>query len=95
MFISFRDRVRKIFYHAYDNYLKYAYPLDELRPLSCDGHDTWGSFSLTLVDALDTLVIMDNVTEFRRAARALLDHLDSEKNVNASVFETNIRGISI
>ncbi|VDP55615.1 unnamed protein product [Schistosoma mattheei] len=87
-----RDRVRKIFYHAYDNYLKYAYPLDELRPLSCDGHDTWGSFSLTLVDALDTLVIMDNVTEFRRAARALLDHLDSEKNVNASVFETNIRG---
>ncbi|CAH8564370.1 unnamed protein product [Schistosoma guineensis] len=88
---NLKDRVRKIFYHAYDNYLKYAYPLDELRPLSCDGHDTWGSFSLTLVDALDTLVIMDNVTEFRRAARALLDHLDSEKNVNASVFETNIR----
>ncbi|CAH8548116.1 unnamed protein product [Heterobilharzia americana] len=84
-------RVKKIFYHAYDNYLKYAYPLDELRPLSCDGHDTWGSFSLTLVDALDTLVIMDNFTEFRRAARALLQHLDSEKNVNASVFETNIR----
>nr|CAH8854656.1 unnamed protein product [Trichobilharzia regenti] len=84
-------RVKKIFYHAYDNYLKHAYPLDELRPLSCDGHDTWGSFSLTLVDALDTLVIMDNHTEFRRAARALLDNLDSEKNINASVFETNIR----
>ncbi|CAH8513272.1 unnamed protein product [Schistosoma turkestanicum] len=34
---------------------------------------------------------MDNASEFRRAARALLDHLDSEKNINASVFETNIR----
>ncbi|TNN13631.1 ER degradation-enhancing alpha-mannosidase-like protein isoform 2 [Schistosoma japonicum] len=34
---------------------------------------------------------MDNFTEFRRAARALLRHLNSEKNVNASVFETNIR----
>ncbi|CAH8856419.1 unnamed protein product [Trichobilharzia szidati] len=34
---------------------------------------------------------MDNHTEFRRAARALLDNLDSEKNINASVFETNIR----
>ncbi|KAH8870466.1 ER degradation-enhancing alpha-mannosidase-like protein 2 [Schistosoma japonicum] len=88
---NLKYRVKNIFYHAYDSYLKYAYPLDELRPLSCDGHDTWGSFSLTLIDALDTLVIMDNFTEFRRAARALLRHLDSEKNVNASVFETNIR----
>ncbi|TNN13630.1 ER degradation-enhancing alpha-mannosidase-like protein isoform 1 [Schistosoma japonicum] len=88
---NLKYRVKNIFYHAYDSYLKYAYPLDELRPLSCDGHDTWGSFSLTLIDALDTLVIMDNFTEFRRAARALLRHLNSEKNVNASVFETNIR----
>ncbi|KAK4470246.1 hypothetical protein MN116_005819 [Schistosoma mekongi] len=88
---NLKYRVKNIFYHAYDSYLKYAYPLDELRPLSCDGHDTWGSFSLTLVDALDTLVIMGNFTEFRRAARALLRHLNSDKNVNASVFETNIR----
>lgn len=31
-----------MFQHAYDSYLKYAYPYDELRPLSCDGIDTWG-----------------------------------------------------
>lgn len=85
--------MKRIFYHAYDNYMKHAYPLDELRPLSCSGQDTWGSFSLTLVDSLDTLVIMDNFTEFRRSAQMLLNNLDSEKNVNASVFETNIRGI--
>ena len=31
------------------SYLDYAYPYDELRPLSCDGVDTWGSYSLTLI----------------------------------------------
>jgi mannosidase alpha-like ER degradation enhancer 2 len=53
--------------------------------------DTWGSFSLTLVDALDTLVIMGNDTEFRRAADVVLNSIDVDANVNVSVFETNIR----
>ena len=34
-----------MFQHAYNGYLKYAYPYDELRPLSCDGVDTWGRYS--------------------------------------------------
>ncbi|TPP65212.1 alpha-1 2-Mannosidase [Fasciola gigantica] len=86
-----RNRVKRMFYHAYNGYMTHAYPLDELRPLTCDGHDTWGSYALTLVDALDTLVILENHTEFRRASRMLLDHLDINRNVNISVFETNIR----
>ena len=36
-----------MFHHAYDGYIKYAYPYDELRPLTCDGHDTWGRYVLT------------------------------------------------
>lgn len=28
------DRVRKMFYHAYDNYMMYAFPHDELKPLT-------------------------------------------------------------
>ncbi|KAH0619043.1 hypothetical protein JD844_018648 [Phrynosoma platyrhinos] len=52
------ERVKSMFYHAYDNYLENAFPYDELRPLTCDGQDTWGSFSLTLIDALDTLLVM-------------------------------------
>ena len=32
-----RQRVEQMFYHAYDSYLNYAYPYDELRPLTCDG----------------------------------------------------------
>lgn len=87
----YREKVRKMFYHAYDNYLNHAYPYDELRPLSCDGIDTWGSFSLTLIDALDTLAVMGNYSEFRRVAQLLVDRVDFDININVSVFETNIR----
>ena len=52
--LKLRDEVKELFYHAYDGYMKYAYPLDELQPLTCRGLDTWGSYSLTLIDALDT-----------------------------------------
>lgn len=33
-----------MFEHAYNGYMKYAYPYDELRPLTCDGVDTWGRY---------------------------------------------------
>ncbi|KAK3886809.1 hypothetical protein Pcinc_009034 [Petrolisthes cinctipes] len=89
--IKLREDVRGMFYHAYDGYMKYAYPYDELRPLTCDGHDTWGSYSLTLVDALDTLAVMGNKTEFQRVVNLILDRANFDVNINVSVFETNIR----
>ncbi|XP_030624964.1 ER degradation-enhancing alpha-mannosidase-like protein 2 [Chanos chanos] len=88
---KYRERIKSMFYHAYNNYLDNAYPYDELRPLTCDGQDTWGSFSLTLIDALDTLLILGNHTEFQRVASLLQDTIDFDIDVNASVFETNIR----
>lgn len=51
-----------------------------------------GSYSLTLIDALDTLAVMGNYSEFRRVAKLLLDTLDFDRDINVSVFETNIRG---
>ncbi|GBP56931.1 ER degradation-enhancing alpha-mannosidase-like protein 2 [Eumeta japonica] len=80
-----------MFQHAYDSYLRYAYPYDELRPLSCDGIDTWGSYSLTLIDALDTLAIMGNYTEFNRVVEIVIQRKNFEADINVSVFETNIR----
>lgn len=79
-----------MFQHAYDGYLRYASKYDELRPLSCDGVDTWGSYSLTLIDALDTLAVMGNYTEFRRVV-GLLEKKSFDSDINVSVFETNIR----
>jgi len=50
------------------------------------------SYSLTLIDALDTLAIMGNYSEFRRVHDLLVSSLDFNCDINVSVFETNIRG---
>lgn len=52
---------------------------------------TPGAVFLTLIDALDTLLILGNVSEFQRVVEVLQDNVDFDIDVNASVFETNIR----
>lgn len=44
-----RDEVGEMFYHAFNGYMDNAFPLDELKPLSCAGEDTLGGYALTLV----------------------------------------------
>ena len=46
---------------------------------------------MTLIDALDTLAIMGNYTEFRRVYDLLAERESFDANINVSVFETNIR----
>ncbi|KAJ3106016.1 ER degradation-enhancing alpha-mannosidase-like protein 2 [Phlyctochytrium planicorne] len=70
--------------------MTYAYPLDELKPVSGVGFNTLGNFSLTLLDALDTLLIMGDRTSFIYGLR-MLELVDFNIDVNVSVFETNIR----
>ena len=82
-----------MFYHAYNSYINNAYPFDELKPISCSGFDTWGSYSLTLIDSLDMLIILSNRTEFERVIKLIEKNLDFDKDINVSVFETNIRVI--
>ena len=66
----------------------------ELRPLTCEG----GQFELvklplvTLIDTLDTLVIMGEFAEFRAAVTLVSTHLRAfDFDVNVSLFETTIR----
>ena len=58
---------KEMFYFAYDNYLQHAFPKDELAPISCTGHDTENCRGclLTFYDALDTLAVLGNRTEFQ------------------------------
>lgn len=88
---NYRLKTKSMFYHGYDSYLRHAYPYDELKPLSCSGQDTWGSYSLTLIDALDTLLVLGNTSEFQRITNLLEQTLDFDMDINVSVFETNIR----
>lgn len=42
-----------------------------------------------------TLKVLGNHTEFQRVASLLQDAIDFDTDVNASVFETNIRGTAV
>nr|CAB3478469.1 unnamed protein product [Digitaria exilis] len=86
-----RDEVKDMFYHAFDGYMKYAFPLDELRPLSCQGEDSLGGYALTLIDSLDTLALLGDKENFGAAVEWVGKNVRFDINKTVSVFETNIR----
>ncbi|KAH7729181.1 ER degradation-enhancing alpha-mannosidase-like 3-like protein [Aphelenchoides avenae] len=83
--------------------MEHAFPHDELMPISCkprirgvtpsrgDVDDSLGNFSLTLVDSLDTLVVVGEYDEFAKAVRFVIDNVRFDSDFVVSVFETNIR----
>nr|XP_048287018.1 ER degradation-enhancing alpha-mannosidase-like protein 3 isoform X2 [Myodes glareolus] len=97
------NQVLEMFDHAFGNYMEHAYPADELMPLTCRGRvrgqepsrgdvdDALGRFSLTLIDSLDTLVVLNKTKEFEDAVRKVLRDVNLDNDVVVSVFETNIR----
>ncbi|XP_061687339.1 ER degradation-enhancing alpha-mannosidase-like protein 1 [Syngnathoides biaculeatus] len=101
---TMKEKAREMFYFGYDNYMKYAFPKDELNPIDCEGrgpdvqnpanvniNDVLGNYSLTLIDALDTLLVLGNVSEFRRAVELVIDTVSFDKDSTVQVFEANIR----
>lgn len=80
-----------------------AFPDDELKPLSCSGRSrslhqgrgdidlALGNFSLTLIDSLDTLFILDEINQFEEGVTLLLENVNFDRDVTVSLFETNIR----
>uniref|UniRef100_A0AC35TKQ2 Alpha-1,2-Mannosidase n=1 Tax=Rhabditophanes sp. KR3021 TaxID=114890 RepID=A0AC35TKQ2_9BILA len=73
--------------------IDHAYPYDELKPLFCRGQDTWDKFKLTLIDSLNTNVILGNYTEFHRVVDLIIETVTTDIDVNVTIFETNIRVI--
>uniref|UniRef100_A0A6I8SFK6 alpha-1,2-Mannosidase n=1 Tax=Xenopus tropicalis TaxID=8364 RepID=A0A6I8SFK6_XENTR len=98
-----RSQVLEMFDHAYGSYMQHAYPADELMPLTCRGRirgqepsrgdvdDALGKFSLTLIDTLDTLVVLNKTNEFEDAVRKVITDVNLDNDIVVSVFETNIR----
>ncbi|XP_040061330.2 mannosyl-oligosaccharide 1,2-alpha-mannosidase IA [Ixodes scapularis] len=91
-----RDKVREMMKHAWDNYERYAWGQNELRPVSKVGHSA-GIFGktvmgATIVDGLDTLYLMGLGEEYKRARDWIAENLSLDHiNSDISVFETNIR----
>ena len=85
-------RVKTEFLHAWDNYVKYAWGHDELKPLSKTPRDWYGqSLLMTPVDALDTLVLM-GLKDQADKDRAFIDtQLSFDKDIYVKNFEITIR----
>ncbi|XP_044461596.1 mannosyl-oligosaccharide 1,2-alpha-mannosidase MNS3-like [Mangifera indica] len=86
-------KVKEAFVHAWSGYKKYAMGYDELMPLSKRGTDGLGGLGATVVDALDTAMIMglDEVVSEAGSwiEKHLLDKITQKGQVN--LFETTIR----
>lgn len=54
-------------------------------------NDVLGNYSLTLIDTLDTLLVMGNYSEFKRAVRLVVDNVTFDNDAIVQVFEATIR----
>src|SRR5437762_1346219 len=85
-------RVRTEFLHAWNNYERYAWGHDALRPLSKTPHDWYGqSLLMTPVDALDTLVLMHLDAEAMRTRSLIVSDLSFDRDIYVKNFEITIR----
>ncbi|KAF8913826.1 alpha mannosidase-like protein [Gymnopilus junonius] len=102
--LAAREKTRELWYHGFESYMTFAFPLDELTPLSCSGqgpdwanpaniasNDVAGNFSLTLIDVLDTFVVLDDRQGFEKAVKNVIDWVSFDVNTKPQVFETTIR----
>lgn len=112
-----------MFDHGFENYMKHAFPQDEvsislhiagrstqdftrkLRPLTCQGvghdrvnlanhdhNDVMGDFLLTLIDTLDTFIVLNDPVRFSSSVHLVITHLPSfDLDSRVQVFEATIR----
>ncbi|SNX85278.1 related to Mannosyl-oligosaccharide 1,2-alpha-mannosidase IC [Melanopsichium pennsylvanicum] len=93
--------VRNAFIHAWEGYKKYAWGHDELKPVSKSAQDPFNGWGASIVDALDTLLVMDLPKEYDLARQHVRDIdfrlIGGGRSVYGSadgripVFETAIR----
>uniref|UniRef100_A0A8C5EIX1 alpha-1,2-Mannosidase n=1 Tax=Gouania willdenowi TaxID=441366 RepID=A0A8C5EIX1_GOUWI len=91
-----REKVKEMMKFSWDNYKRYAWGKNELRPLTKNGHigNMFGKCGLrgaSIIDSLDTLYIMGLMDEYNDAKEWVQTSLDLNSNGEASLFEVNIR----
>ncbi|KAJ9439778.1 alpha-1,2-Mannosidase [Diplonema papillatum] len=87
-----RSEIKDMFLHAWKGYREKAWGHDELTPV--DGHysDHWGGWGITLVDSLDSLVLLDLKDELAEARKFVEGvTFGGRRGVHVSFFETTIR----
>ncbi|KYK54418.1 glycosyl hydrolase [Drechmeria coniospora] len=91
--LSRRGVIKDAFSKAWTSYRKHAWMRDEVGPVSGQPKNSLNGWGATLVDALDTLWIMDMKPEFEEAIAAVHKNISFafSNTPGISVFETTIR----
>ncbi|CAG8592460.1 8598_t:CDS:2, partial [Racocetra fulgida] len=85
-------KVKQAFKHAWDGYVRDAWGADEYHPISHSGSNLSRSgIGFTIVDSLDTLLIMDLKDEYEHARNWVANSLNFDIDGEVNVFETTIR----
>lgn len=87
-----QQAVKNAFQHSWNGYKTHAWLQDELSPISGGHKSPLGGWATTLIDSLDTLLIMGLDEEFEAALEAV-HHVDfsTPKLPTVHVFEITIR----
>lgn len=83
--------------HAWNGYKRFAWGLDEVRPVSGTGSNFFipeHSFGLSIIEALDTLYVMELDQELDRCVRWLRTNVDFDVDGNVQMFEAVIRMVA-
>lgn len=90
-------QIRAEFLHAWEGYKRYAWGYDEVLPVSgkpknffVDGH----SFGLSIIEAMDTLYVMELDDELAACVTWLRSHLNFDVDASVQMFEAAIRMVA-
>lgn len=101
--IQLRNNTKSSFLFAFNSYMTYGFPYDEVKPMSCSPRryidrsrgnidDILSDSMLTLIDSLDTMIIIGEYDLFQTSIQYIQRYqLNFDKDMNISVFEMNIR----
>lgn len=91
------QEVRDEFLHAWSAYRRFAWGYDEVRPVSAMPKNFFlqnHSFGLSIIEALDTLYVMDLDSELEACLAWLRSHLDFDVDGDVQMFEAIIRMVA-
>ncbi|KAF7188555.1 putative mannosyl-oligosaccharide alpha-1,2-mannosidase [Pseudocercospora fuligena] len=90
------EAIKEAFMHGYNAYRKYAFGYDEIMPLSANGTNNRYGWGLTIVDSIDTAIIM-GLTDVVQEMLQYISQIDfttpGTGDEPIQLFETNIRYI--
>lgn len=90
---SYANRVKQEFLHAWNGYKKFAFPKDDLKPISKTGKNWYEPESLlmTPVDSLDSLYMLGFKKEADAMRKYITANLSFDRDIEVQHFEITIR----